>query len=78
MTLFGMEERGESGKQFRKPSSANFFPYRIGDLCDHPGVEHGKWDGGENVSGIVISCVDTTQSGEGHEIPRPTESGSPY
>ena len=78
MTLFGMQERGESGKQFWKPFLADFFPYGIGDLGNHPSVENGKRDGGENVGGIVVARVDSTQSGEGHEIPGPTESGSPY
>jgi hypothetical protein len=58
--LFGMEQRRESGKQFRKPSLANFSPYGIGDLGNHPSVEHGKRDGGENVGWVVVARVDTT------------------
>ena len=58
--LFGMEQRRESGKQFRKPSLANFFPYGICDLGNRPRVEHGKRDGGENVGWVVVARVDTT------------------
>jgi hypothetical protein len=58
--LFGMEQRRESGKQFRKPSFANFFPYRICDLGNRPSVEHGKRDRGENVGWVVVARIDTT------------------
>jgi hypothetical protein len=58
--LFGMEQRRESGKQFRKPSFANFFPYGICDLGNRPSVEHGKRDRGENVGWVVVARVNTT------------------
>jgi hypothetical protein len=58
--LFGMEQRRESGKQFRKPSLANFFPYGICDLGNRPRVEHGKRYGGENVGWVVVARVNTT------------------
>jgi hypothetical protein len=58
--LSGMEERGHSSKQFWKVFGSNFSPYGIGDLGNHPSVEHGKRDGGENVGGVVVARVNTT------------------
>ena len=75
--LSGMEERGHSSKQFWKVFGSNIFPHCVGELGDDPSVEHGKRDGGENIGGIVITCVDSAQGGHYHEIPRPAEGGSP-
>jgi hypothetical protein len=75
--LSGMEERGHSSKQFWKVFGSNIFPHCVGELGDDPSVEHGKRDGGENIGGIVITCVDSAQGGQYHEIPRPAEGGSP-
>ena len=75
--LSGMEERGHSSKQFWKVFGSNIFPHCVGELGDDPSVENREGNGGQHIGGIVVTCVDSAQGGQYHEIPRPAEGGSP-
>ena len=64
-------------KNIRKELWADSFPSQVQEASDEPGVEHGKGDRGQDITGIVVTCVDASQCGESDEIPGPTEGGSP-
>ena len=64
-------------KNIRKELWADFFPSQVQEASDEPGVEHGKGDRGQDITGIVVTCIDASPSGQSDKIPRPTNRRTP-
>jgi hypothetical protein len=52
------KERGKPSERIRKEARAYFYPELVESMGEEPSVADGKWNGGKNIAGIVISGVD--------------------
>jgi len=52
------KERGKPSERIGKEARAYFYPELVESMGEEPSVADGKWNGGENIGGIVVSGVD--------------------
>ena len=52
------KERGKPSERIRKEARAYFYPELVESMGEEPSVADGKWNGGKNIAGIVVSGVD--------------------
>ena len=54
------KERGKPSERIGKEARAYFYPELVESVSEEPSVADGEWNGGENIAGIVIPCVDAS------------------